>query len=210
VTRIATIGRRNKADQELSDATCTPEWLARMLPIVDFDPCSNPRSHILSRWSWSLEKGYNGLKMPWRGSGFINWPFSSPRDWADKANYELSLGRCTSLIVLCKLDTSTSWWPIITAPIMLTRHRGERTTLKTWHHPDLWLFDDRIEFDEHPELIARRVRDHHEAKARGEKPKTRASGKSSANFVSCIIHHRFDGEPLVLDSVAKCWSRRPT
>jgi hypothetical protein len=206
----ATIGRRPKDDQYLSDATNTPAWLCDRLPIVDFDPASNSRSHVKTRWSWSLEKGYDGIKMPWRGSGFINWPFSSPRDWAGKANYELSLGRCTNLIILCKLDTSTSWWPIITAPIMLTQHLGDRTTLKTWHHPDLWLFHDRIEFDEHPELIERRVREHHEAKARGEKPKTRKSGKSSANFVSCIIHHRFNDESLALEDVADRWSRRPT
>lgn len=190
----------------MTDSTVTPKWLADMLPEVDFDPCSNPRSHVRARWAWSLEKSIDGLKMPWRGDGFINWPFSSPLAWAQKAIAELDIGRCSSLIVLCKMDPSTKWWNTITST-------GENKLVVP---PDLWMFDDRIQYEEHPEIIARRRDEYataferweHAGKPPGEKPKGKADGMSSTNFVSVIIHHRgADGEALQLGSVASLWRR---
>lgn len=193
--RKATIGRRPKAEVKLSDAACTPEWLAAMLPVVDFDPCSNPRSHVRARWSWSLEKGFNGLKMPWRGSGFVNWPYSDPMPWAQKAIDELRIGRCTELIVLCKLDTSTDWWKVINGYV------GEDSMSGSGSSPEIWTFDQRLQFDEHPALIEERKA---ERIAAGKAP---GDGKSSNNFCSVIVHHRGDGSRLNLRSVATRWVR---
>lgn len=205
---MATIGRRLKEESGLSDGTCTPKWLADMLPVVDFDPCSNPRSHIKSSWTWSLEKGYDGLRMPWHGTGFINWPFAKPLPWANKAMIELGSGRCTDLIILCKLDPSTKWWSVATAFDSLALP-GEPISMA----PELWLFNDRVQYDEHPELIEKR----RQKVASGER-KGKPSGESSNNFCSVIIHHRGwlpakTGEQpkrnnrLKLDSVAALWCR---
>ncbi len=195
----ATIRRRKKNEQPFSDSSCTPLWLAELMPFVDLDPASNPRSHIRSAWSYSLEKCLNGLKLPWRGSVFLNHPYSSPMPWMKKLYYELSIGRCTSAIVLAKLDSSPDWWPLLTAPILRASPR-----IKVFWTPDLWLFKDRIQFDESPELVAERLEKVRLARAAGKK----MSEKTSNNFCSAIVHHRFDGEPLKLEKYATLW-RRP-
>lgn len=203
----ATIRRRKKNERKYSDANCTPKWLADALfechGPFDFDPCSNPRSHIVAHWSWSLEKGYDGLKMKWEGSGFKNHPYSDSMPWMLKANHELSIGRCTELVSLVKMDCSTEWWGVITAPIV--RGWNIYKTAQQGHTPDLWLFDDRIEFEEHPEAIELRKQEIAAAKAAGKKPPPE---KTSNNFPSAIIHHRFDLPPLKLEKWATLW-RKP-
>jgi hypothetical protein len=68
----------------------------------------------------------------------------------------------------------------------------------------LWLFDKRIQFDEHPELIELRKREVAEGKRKGPK-----SGKSSNNFCSALIHHRdLSTPPIQLEKYATLW-RRP-
>lgn len=191
----ATIRRRKKNETSLSDACCTPKWLADRLPLVDIDPASNPRSWIRSLWSYSLEKKLDGLRLPWRGSAFLNHPYSGPMPWMIKLNYELSIVRCTSAIVLAKLDCSTDWWKILTAPVLRDG---------IWHTPDQWQFDDRIEFEMPPELIEKRRREIQEKKAAGLKAPPE---KTTNNFCSVIIHHRFDGALLKLEDVATLWTR---
>jgi hypothetical protein len=167
-----------------SDGYCTPPWLTAMLPITDIDPCSNPRSTVRSRRAYSLEKKLDGLKLPWSGSVFLNWPYSDPLPWANKLIEELLAGRCTSAIVLCKLDSSTEWWQ----------------KLVSFEKPELWMFDRRISFIEPPELIAERMRKLAEAgKPGGE--------KSSNNFCSAIIHYRGKTPELALNVVASRWGR---
>lgn len=203
-----TIRRRSKDESSLSDSTCTPKWLADMLPDRDLDPCSNDRSHIRARWSFSLEKKLDGLKLPWMGTVYENWPYANPKPWAIKTMHELRIGNCTDAIVLCKLDGSTDWWDIITS------WEPEALPDEPLHQPpDLWIFNDRIQFDEDPALIAARVEKYkidlanYEA-GRGKKPVGRADGKSSNNFCSAIIHHRHPRTPsLNLSSVAKLWWR---
>ena len=43
-----------------------------LLPLVDLDPCSNPRSTVRARMTMSLEAGQDGLAAPWVGSVFVN------------------------------------------------------------------------------------------------------------------------------------------
>jgi hypothetical protein len=168
----------------LSDAYCTPAWLTAMLPPVDVDPCSNPRSTVRARRSYSLEKRLDGLKLPWNGSVFLNWPYSDPMPWAMKLIEELTNGHCTEAIVLCKLDPTVSWWH----------------TLTSFGPPEMWTFDRRLQFDEPAELIAERVRKFTEAgKPGGE--------KSSTNFASTIVHHRGAAGVLQLEQVATRWLR---
>jgi hypothetical protein len=168
----------------LSDSYTTPQWLTAMLPPVDLDPCSNPRSTVRARRTYSLEKKLDGLKLSWAGSVFLNWPYSDPLPWAAKLAQELLSGRCTEAIVLCKLDSSTEWWQVLTG----------------FEQPELWTFDRRIQFDEPPELVADRVRKFTEAgKPGGE--------KSSNNFCSAIVHHRGKAPELNLGEFASRWRR---
>ncbi len=217
----ATIRRRKRNETPLTDSMCTPKWLADKLPIVDIDPASNPRSHIRARWSYSLEKKLDGRKLPWRGAAFLNHPYSNPMPWMLKLNYELSIGRCTSAIVLAKLDCSTEWWQVLTAPIARGYDVNENSLGQAsvvgrgpvkigtasisqhWFTPDIWMFNDRIEFDEPPELIEERRKKVLEKRAAGKK----ATEKTSNNFCSVIVHHRFGGMRLDLDDVATPWGR---
>lgn len=202
-SKRATIGRRPKTDAVLADQSCTPKWLAERLPPRDFDPCSGPRSHVRATVEISLETGGDGLAEPWYGAGFQNNPFSAPLAWMQKAAYEINVGHCRDLIVLCKHDPGTAWWhALVRASVGDHAQRFARV--------ECWMFHKRIQYDEHPDLIERR-RLERVAKAMkdGEtdpEKLARITGKSSANFCSAIVHHRGIGYPmLALDDVADRW-----
>lgn len=167
-----------------SDSYTTPPWLTAMLPIVDVDPCSNPRSTVRAKRTYSLEKKLDGKKLAWLGSVFLNFPYSDPTPWCEKLIEELTGGRCTEAIVLCKLDPTVSWWH----------------TLTSFGSPELWAFDRRVAFGEPPELIAERVKKFAEEGKKGGE-------KSSTNFASVIVHHRGAAPELKLDAVATRWRR---
>lgn len=198
-TKAATIRKRKKVETPWSDSYVTPRWLAEMLPTVDIDPCSNYRSWIKAHWAYSLEKGLDGLKLPWRGSAFINWPYSSPRLWAAKTMNELASGVCTQAIVLCKLDPSTSWFRRMVSFDSLAAP-GEILC----EAPDLWLFDKRIQFEEPPEALEARRKIIAEWTRTDKKP---PAERTSSNIVSVIIHHRGISPVLNLGSVATRWRR---
>lgn len=227
----ATIGRRPKDEIKLSDAACTPLVVCDLLPVVDFDPCSNPRSQVKARWAWSLEKGIDGLKMRWLGSGYMNFPYSNPMPFCVKALTEMQIGNCTELITLCKLDPSTEWWKVLTKydPATIIRNEGPRKyamndegTERAYEiHPlaqlpEIWMIDDRLQFDEHPDLIEQRRLDRIKKRrenriAKGKDPDEgieKVHGESSNNFCSVIIHHRPADRPaLNLRSIATRWVR---
>lgn len=197
VGATATIRRRSVSEAEFTNGSCTPKWLADMLPEVDFDPCTNSRSHIRARHTFALEAGTDGLVAAWIGRGFINWPFSSPMPWVRKLRQEIECGNCADLIVLCKHDASTQWWRELVKP-------GLPTTI------DRWDFHARIQYDEHPAIVeARRLERVRVALAEGKLSAERIAkitGESSANFPSAIVHHRGVGMPsLDLSTVATKW-----
>lgn len=189
---VATIRKTPKDRNPWSDAFCTPLWLAKLLGRFDFDPCSNPRSHIDADWSFMRELGHDGLKMRWLGRGFENWPYSDPMPWAEKSIHEMMVGHCTELVVLCKLDPSTEWWKVITQNVLGV--------------VDRWDFDERIAFDEHPDSIAWREQRRREAIERGDEKIPAV--KTSSNFASTIIHHRnVDDGMLDLSAHATLWRK---
>lgn len=197
---VATIRKRSREESAITDTTCTPLWLTTMLPYVDIDPCSNSRSTVNAGWSFSLEKGLDGTKLPWRGTVFKNWPFSAPLPFALKAIHEMSIGNCLDLITLCKLDTSTEWWTSITSFDASHEQRILR------YPPEMWLFKDRVQYDEHPDIIEeRRLERVLEAQRKGKKQRSidKITGKSTTNFVSAILHRRGWTRP------ASGWMRRP-
>lgn len=164
-----------------------------------------------------LEKCLDGLKLPWRGTTFANWPYSKPMPWALKAQYEMSIGNCTELVVLCKLDPSTLWWKVITEmPVGASDDFFTLEALAGAFVLDRWDFDDRIQFDEHEASIAWRMRQRDEAIAKRE-AEIAATGKSdtkvpplktSNNFASVILHHRRETEPMLdLADLATLWHK---
>jgi hypothetical protein len=88
-----------------TDSWCTPVWLADSLGEFDLDPCSNQWSHIKSARSFSMERGEDGLALPWEGSVWCNPPYSEPMAWAKRLREHN--GPWAALV---KLDTTTGWW----------------------------------------------------------------------------------------------------
>ena len=113
------------------DSYCTPSWLTALLPHVDLDPCGNARSTVRARKTYSLERGEDGLALPWFGMVYVNGPFSDLLPWADRLyeTYRQTDG-VWSAGFLVNADSSTAWWKRL------------RETL-----PLCFDFDKRIQFD---------------------------------------------------------------
>ncbi len=88
-----------------TDAQCTPRDLALELGRFDLDVCSNPRSHILTDSSYQLERGEDGLSLPWFGSVWCNGPYSDPLPWCQRL-----LAHDGPWCSLWKCDTTTEWF----------------------------------------------------------------------------------------------------
>jgi hypothetical protein len=116
---------RNEWGVLIRDTYCTPLWFAELMPEVDLDPATNPRSHIRSRAQYMVERRQNGLKLPWRGMLWLNPPYSNPDPWALKLYDESNAGRVTDAGILVNVDSSTLWWRAFTHVcrnmLMLTR-----------------------------------------------------------------------------------------
>jgi hypothetical protein len=95
------------------DSWCTPPWLTELLPLVDIDPCSNPRSTVRARRTYDATRGEDGLALPWFGMVFINPPYSSVMPWVMKMQREYQ--RVTSAAFLVNADPSTKWWHTLSA-----------------------------------------------------------------------------------------------
>ena len=100
-----------KYDLGARNSYCTPRWLTDLLPEVSLDPCSNPRSTVRAKLTYSLESGRDGLSLPWIGSCFVNPPFADIMPWALKGEE----ATVTALAYLVNVDSSTAWWKRIQA-----------------------------------------------------------------------------------------------
>ncbi len=124
-------GGKKSSSDKVRDAFCTPMWLCELFPRVDLDPCSNPRSHVDSLARYILELGQNGLKLPWRGSVYVNPPYSDVLPWALRC-LEPAV---TDAGVLVNVDSSTMWWAALT------------------RLGNLFLFRKRIPFEPPPGIV---------------------------------------------------------
>lgn len=91
-----------------TDAQCTPRDLALELGRFTLDPCSNPRSHILSDVRYCLEDGDDGLALPWHGSVWCNGPYSDPLPWCERLRAHNG-----PWCALWKLDPTTAWFAML-------------------------------------------------------------------------------------------------
>ena len=97
-----------------SDGWCSPREVT--VPLADFfgggprtDPCSNERSIVGA----AIEYTWGGLHLPWLGETYENCPFSKTPAWTAKGLAELKSGRCTELVRLTMVATSTKWWKLM-------------------------------------------------------------------------------------------------
>lgn len=102
--------------QSQRDDWCTPHVVANLLREhffggkFDLDPCSNAGSILPARAEYRLDRGQNGLHLPWVGDVFVNPPFSLLREFAAKAAAEHKAGRTNEIILLMASRTDTRAW----------------------------------------------------------------------------------------------------
>ena len=114
----------------LRDCYCTPLRIARRLPRVDYDPCSNSRSVINAVKSFARERGEDGLRVSWEGKSVgVNPPWSNIDPWSAK------LWEADSFWFLVLDDPSTEWF-------------ANATRFPCYY----FTFNERIGFDAPPEI----------------------------------------------------------
>jgi hypothetical protein len=81
---------------------------------IALDPCSNPTSFVNAEVEWRLERGEDGLALPWEGQGltFVNPPYGPGlmRNWAEKICEEAAAG--VEIIALVPARTETRWFAL--------------------------------------------------------------------------------------------------
>lgn len=90
------------------DEWYSPSWFWPALGVeFDLDPCSpgTPPSTVPAKRH--LTKADNGLTAEWRGTVWLNPPFSSKRLWYGRLLHELASGRVTGGISLMPARTET-------------------------------------------------------------------------------------------------------
>jgi hypothetical protein len=107
-------------EDEGRDSWCTPKWLADLIGRVDFDPCSNSRSHI--RADLSIQKGDGCDGVPDGSPRAYLWMYVQNSISEDKCvfiNPPYARGqvirwvkhwRSTRFIFLLRWDPSTEWF----------------------------------------------------------------------------------------------------
>ena len=66
-----------------NDCLMTPPEIIMNLGVVDLDPCAGPSTYI-GKTNYAIERGEDGLKLPWKGFVYCNPPFSQKERWAEK------------------------------------------------------------------------------------------------------------------------------
>lgn len=66
-----------------NDKLKTPQFLIDALGPIDLDPCAGIDTNIGIR-NYSIERGDDGLKLPWNGFVYCNPPFSQKEIWIEK------------------------------------------------------------------------------------------------------------------------------
>lgn len=78
----------------------------RAFGTIGLDPCSNATSIVRARREYRLDRGEDGLVLPWCGFGlvYLNAPFSLAEEF---------MARCTEadeLVALMPTRSETAWW----------------------------------------------------------------------------------------------------
>jgi hypothetical protein len=77
----------------------------------DLDPCDSiEKPDWLGIPSYNLNRGLNGLKLPWYGNVFVNPPWNDIQTWITKAFIELEDKRANFVIFFIPSRTETNWY----------------------------------------------------------------------------------------------------
>lgn len=98
-----------------SDKRYSPLWfmdavrLAQQVEQFDLDCCSDVigNKNVKAKRFYTFEE--NGLLLPYYGSMYCNWPFSSPMRWMQRIIQYWESGDIEQITVLARCDFSTRW-----------------------------------------------------------------------------------------------------
>jgi hypothetical protein len=112
---------RHKRDEHgilMGDHRCTPKaiWRAALTAIgrsqFDLDPATNRDATVLASTKYMGPlNDQDGLVLAWFGDVWLNFPFSKPPPWIEKAMAEAN--RYRSITILGPNDSSTEWWQML-------------------------------------------------------------------------------------------------
>lgn len=105
MTTLALFARDVVPMVDSTDRQNTPRDLCDDLGEFDLDVASNPASMIRARRHYCLERGDDGLALPWVGSVWCNGPYSDPLPWCERLR-----DHAGPWAALWKLDPTTTWW----------------------------------------------------------------------------------------------------
>lgn len=110
----------------------TPEEVTRLLLDLfggpaDLDPCGNAESIVPARRQYLLERGEDGLTLPWRGTVYVNPPFSQLRGFAAKAAEERRSGLAEIVLLMPSRTDTRAWHESISTADAVCFWRGRIT-----------------------------------------------------------------------------------
>jgi hypothetical protein len=89
----------------------TPQWLIDQIGISDLDPCGfyNEDGEAIvqtARWYYLIDKGMDGLALPWFGSVYCNPPYDKNKEWIEKCyRYHEETGNDVILLVFARVSS---------------------------------------------------------------------------------------------------------
>lgn len=91
----------------------TPRWfidrIEKALGRIALDPCSNSWSEVRAAREFRLERGKDGLSLPWRGLTYVNPPYGRAiAVWTARCADQAGEG--AEVIALVPSRTDTAWW----------------------------------------------------------------------------------------------------
>jgi hypothetical protein len=92
-----------------NDCLLTPECIHDSLGIIDLDPCAWVSGRIATV-NYAIERGENGLELPWNGFVFCNPPFSQKGKWIEKM-----IGHGNGILILPERGSAPWFGPLATA-----------------------------------------------------------------------------------------------
>lgn len=83
---------------------------------LDLDPCSDDEQNPNVPAKQVFTEITNGLAHDWTAKTvFMNHPYSNSKEWIPYAVRQYEIGNSQEMILLIKLDVSTTWWKSISS-----------------------------------------------------------------------------------------------
>lgn len=103
----------------VSRSTGNDQWFSRdvvtkpattVLGVIDLDPCSCEEANQIVGAADYFTIEDNGLNKQWRGSVYLNPPYSEAAKWTEKLAAHYTAGDVTAAVVLLNNATDTHWY----------------------------------------------------------------------------------------------------